>query len=81
MKNYACLICGHTWLEPRESRKKSGWGCPNGCLGIAKEVIRNPEALFEEFLGDSLNDKTNSERQETIDYLMSVLKRKKDASA
>ena len=50
MKAYACTVCNNTWFEADTNHKKSGWGCPNGCMVSPREVYKEiPHFITESF--------------------------------
>lgn len=76
MKYYECYICGHRWFEPSNNEKKTGWGCPNGCLVEGREIKRDKFSLFEEILDEFIKGKTHEQKKEIVDNILRIVKKK-----
>lgn len=77
MKHYACVKCGHIWFEPLQRSRKPGWGCPNGCLEGGREIRRNPVGLFEDIIGEILDEASIGERDRILKEISLFVERKR----
>jgi hypothetical protein len=76
MKAYYCPQCSHRWFEPQDNKKKSGWGCPNGCASVGNMLnLKSTDFIIDSF-ERLLREETKEDEKNKIRYHLNLLRLK-----
>jgi hypothetical protein len=78
MRAYICPECSHRWFEPQDNKRKSGWGCPNGCASSGRLLNLKPTDFIIDTFERMLREDLKEEEKSKIRYHLNLLRKKEN---